>query len=99
MAKRMVAVCFSPVHFPTEKRKEKGWREVGGGGDDGRGLGFADVLGWRLKGRKEWLEEDGVVVTEVEHASCVLPFGEDDNEPLHRVRRGTAKVGWAERRE
>jgi hypothetical protein len=29
----------------------------------------------------------------------VHAFGEDDNERLHRVRRGTAKVGWAERRE
>jgi hypothetical protein len=36
MVKRMVAVWFSPVRFLTEKRREKGWREVGVGGMDGR---------------------------------------------------------------
>jgi hypothetical protein len=39
MVKRMVAVWFSPVRFLTEKRREKGWREVGGGVREGEGWG------------------------------------------------------------
>jgi hypothetical protein len=51
------------------------------------------------------LEVDCAVVTEVEHASCVLAFGEEDNErcPLHRRGMGLRGVGldrwWARERE
>jgi hypothetical protein len=92
----MVRCCegFLPpfVHREKEKGKEKRrwWRRKR------RRMSRVRRRG-ALKREGEWLEEDGAVVTEVEHASCVLPFGEDDNEPLHRVRRGTRakKVRWA----
>jgi hypothetical protein len=37
----------------TERRKEKGWRKVGGGGVDGRGLGFEGRSG-EVKKRSGW---------------------------------------------
>jgi hypothetical protein len=43
----------------------------------------------------EWLEEDGSVVTQMKHASCVLAFGEEDNEHFSFPSKGYGcrKVG------
>jgi hypothetical protein len=104
MVKRMVAVWFSPVRFLTEKRREKGWREVGGGGARGQERGALGFDTERLRGG-EWLALGGE--DHCLHAIGVLSLSSEDEkdgeERKGASRRGTGLGGvglcWKEKEE
>jgi hypothetical protein len=89
---------FSCFVFLTEKRREKGWREVGGGGVEGRKrLGFPDIWWWRIKRReREQVEVGRAVVEGEDHAQAPVAV-ERERGKEKRLDEGVraSELGWA----